>query len=214
MALRRPLVATLGAALARLLCLAPLLGAAADATPVPAADTPPPSLCTAEAPPLAQLNAEIAEVTAGAATPESELPGRLDRGVVPAGMPADAATVSGIEAATRELVACFNAGEPLRALGLYTPVARGSLYARHGPFTADAYAGLARPMPADPAERDAILAIRDVRVLADGRAGATVIIAYAVVPEPKRFFFVYVRPDVGDRWLIDGILGELSFSVP
>jgi len=203
-----------GAALIAVLCLAPVSGLAEDATPAPPGGAPPPSLCTAEAPPLAQLNAEIAAAAAGSATPGARLPGRLDRGVVPAGAPADAATAAGIEAVTRELVACFNAGEPLRALGLYTPAARGLLYARQGPFAADAYADLATPTPADPADRDAILAIRGIRLLPDGRAGATVTIAYAVVPEPKTFFFVYARADGEDRWLIDGILGELSFSVP
>lgn len=142
------------------------------------------------------------------------MPGGLPRGVVPTGTAADPATVAAVTATTRELVACFNAGEPLRALGLYTPLARGRLYARQGAFGEDAYAALATPMPADPAERDAILAIRDVRLLPDGRAGATVTIAYAVVPEPKTFFFVYAPAADGSRWLIDGILGELSFSVP
>jgi hypothetical protein len=32
------------------------------------------------------------------------------------------------------------------------------------------------------------------------------------VPMPKRFFFFFTQ--VGGRLLIDGILGEISFSVP
>lgn len=204
------------ATLAALLSLAPLSSAAEDATPQPAGDVPPPSLCTAAPPSLDQLNAEIVAAGAVSATSGPGLPGGLARDVVPEGTAADAVTVAGIEAATRELVACYNAGEPLRVLGLYTPTARGALYARQGRFAADAYAALATPTAADPADRDAILAIRDVRLLADGHVGATVTISYAVVPEPKTFFFVYEheRAKGRDRWLIDGILGELSFSVP
>ena len=57
-----------------------------------------------------------------------------------------------------------------------------------------------------------MLEIRDQRVLPDGRLGATVIIEYASVPMPKRFFFYFAWID--GRLLIDGILGEISFSVP
>lgn len=37
-------------------------------------------------------------------------------------------------------------------------------------------------------------------------------LTYPSVPMPKHFFFVFER--VGDTWLIDGILGEISFEVP
>jgi hypothetical protein len=46
--------------------------------------------------------------------------------------------------------------------------------------------------------------------LDDGSAGADVTIRYALMPV-KTFFFACVRE--GDRWLIDGALGETSFSV-
>jgi hypothetical protein len=39
-----------------------------------------------------------------------------------------------------------------------------------------------------------------------------VTIEYPLIPVPKTFFFTFVR--VHDRWLIDGALGEISFSVP
>src|SRR5829696_1245268 len=52
----------------------------------------------------------------------------------------------------------------------------------------------------------------DVALLPDGRFGATVIVSYSSVPMPKRFFFYFTQ--IGGRLLIDGILGEIWFSVP
>jgi len=37
-------------------------------------------------------------------------------------------------------------------------------------------------------------------------------VSYPSVPMPKRFFFYFTQ--VNDRLLIDGILGEISFSIP
>jgi hypothetical protein len=37
-------------------------------------------------------------------------------------------------------------------------------------------------------------------------------VSYPSVPMPKRFFFYFTQVD--DHLLIDGILGEISFSVP
>jgi len=54
--------------------------------------------------------------------------------------------------------------------------------------------------------------ISDIRLLPDGRLGATVTISYPTIPMPKRFFFYFVRHENG--LLIDSVLGEISFSVP
>ena len=199
-AIRRRLPATLIAA--TLLTILPAV-ATAGATPTP--DAPSPELCYA-------APRSLEDLTMLLATPESgPLPTRTP-GVVPEGAPADDATIAGIEATVRELVACFNAGELLRAYGLYTDDYLRRLLYRQGPPAREAYDALATPEPAPAARRAAILAIRDVRVFDDGTVGATVTIRYARVPMPKTFFFTFVRLD--DRWLIDGILGEISFSVP
>jgi hypothetical protein len=68
--------------------------------------------------------------------------------------------------------------------------------------------------PGEPvaAEAAVILAIEGQRRLPDGRFGATVTVSYPSVPMPKRFFFYFTQ--VNDRLLIDGILGEISFSIP
>jgi len=180
--------------------------AASDATPPP--DVPPAALCTVEAPSLAALNAAILIPPAGASPVAARTPG-----VVPEGVPADPETVAAVTAVVRELIGCYNAGEPLRTFALFTESYLFRLFNRQGGFTRESYDGYATPEPAaDPNSHTAILEIRDVRVLEDGTAGATVILRYASVPMPKAFFFAFAR--VGDRWLIDGILGEISFSVP
>ncbi len=78
-------------------------------------------------------------------------------------------------------------------------------------MAAEAYQALATPAPvAEEAAR--VVAIEGERLLPDGRYGATVTLGYPSVPMPKRFFFFFTQVD--DRLLIDGILGEISFSVP
>jgi hypothetical protein len=197
-----PLQFAVGALLVATILASPR-AAAQDASPTP--DAPPPELCTVDSRSLEDLN------KISAATPSISVPTRTP-GTIPKGIPADAETMVGITATVRELVACFNAGELLRAYGLYTDSYLQRLFGRQDPLSASAYSSLATPEPEPVDKRAAILDLRDVRVLDDGSVGATVTIKYAVVPIPKSFFFTFVRRD--GRWWIDGILGEISFSVP
>jgi hypothetical protein len=179
---------------------------AEGATPTP--DVPPAELCVVEAPSFERLNAAVLTPVADA----SPVPVRTP-GVVPEGTPGDPATVAAVTAVVRELVGCYNAGELLRSYGLYTDAYLYRLFNRQGGFTRTVYDSLATPEPEmDPNKHTAILEIADVRVLEDGAVGATVTMRYASIPMPKKFFFTFVRID--GRWLIDGILGEISFSVP
>ena len=57
-----------------------------------------------------------------------------------------------------------------------------------------------------------LVAIQSERSLPDGRHGAIVTVTYPSVPMPKTFFFYFTETD--GHLLIDGILGEISFSVP
>ena len=129
---------------------------------------------------------------------------------LPEGVPTDAETAAAMETAVGAWLACQNAGEPLRAWSLFTEGYLYRLLSREGVMSTEAYAALATPSPA--AEAAELLEIRDYRLLPDGRYGATVTIAYPSVPMPKEFFFYFERSD--NRLLIDGILGEISFSVP
>lgn len=181
--------------------------AGSPATP----DAPLPDLCTVAPLAFDDLNAIIER---GAATPAAgPTPAQAGRdGVVPAGTGVPADVENEIADVVREYVACQNAGELLRAYALYTDDYLARLFIRQGVWGRAAYDALATPMPDDDREPTAILGVRGVRLLPDGRVGATVTITYASIPMPKTFFFTFVRDGAG--WAIDDILGEISFSVP
>ncbi|HEY8447475.1 MAG TPA: hypothetical protein VIL01_10235 [Thermomicrobiales bacterium] len=183
--------------------LSPIGAAGQTASPTP--DAPPPELCQA-------LPRSFEEIATLLATPEAAMAATRTPGPAPEGPPADPETVAGIEATVRELVACYNAGELLRAYGLYTDAYLQRLLARQGPFPRAVYDGLATPEPAPIEQRTAIVSIVEARMLGPDKAGAVVTLAYARVPMPKTFFMTFVRE--GERWLIDDILGEITFSVP
>lgn len=113
-----------------------------------------------------------------------------------------------METIVQTWLACQNAGEPLRAWALFTDGYLVRLLARQPGSLPDTLA-----TPAPPAANPArLVEIKDARRLPDGRSGATVTIAYPSVPMPKTFFFTFTGGPEDLR--IDGILGEISFSVP
>ncbi|MEZ4500066.1 MAG: hypothetical protein R2839_08265 [Thermomicrobiales bacterium] len=107
------------------------------------------------------------------------------------------------------MIACQNAGEPLRAYALYTDVyLREVLIGLDGAILTR----MATPHALDPGDWTTIVAIEDLRQLADGRVYATVTLDPSLIPVRKMFGFILVRQD--NRWLIDDILDELEFSLP
>jgi hypothetical protein len=110
------------------------------------------------------------------------------------------------------LFGCFNAGEVLRAYALYTPAYLREIFSNQDPLTQAGYYERATPQPVASDEHAVLKDIRDARLFDDGSAGAYGTIEYSMIPVPKTFFFTFVH--VGDRWLIDSALGEISFSVP
>jgi hypothetical protein len=140
------------------------------------------------------------------ATPAATTDGQI----LPPGVPADADTTVALERVVHLWLACQNAGEPLRAWSLFSDGYLYRLLSRQGGFSGEAYRALATPTPA--AEAAGVSEIEGERLLPDGRYGATVTLEYPSVPMPKRFFFFFVASD--GRLVIDGILGEISFSVP
>jgi hypothetical protein len=200
----RVLVAVIAFAMLPAAALASALETAASPTP----DVPSPVLCLVEAPTFERLNAAVNATPAPGTPVVTPTPG-----IVPAGTPADPVTVDGIKATVRELVACFNAGEPLRSFGLYTDAYLNILFNRQGGFSQAVYDSYATPEPvADATRHTAILEIAEVRVFADGSAGATVTMRYASIPVPKTFYISFLWN--GERWMISDVLGEISFSVP
>lgn len=141
-----------------------------------------------------------------AATPIALSPSELT------GDPAADETGAAVRATLIELFACLNAGEPLRAYHLYSDAYLRLIGARQGGFSTESIRLLATPDPLSPDDRTVVLDISDVRTLADGRVAATVRLDPALVPVPKIFTFVLVQVD--DRWLVDDVLDEITFSIP
>jgi hypothetical protein len=152
---------------------------------------------------------EIAALLADSntATPAATTEGQT----LPAGEPVADETAKAIEQVVKIWLACQNAGEQLRAWSLFSDGYLFRLLSRQGGMSSEAYRELATPAPVA-AEAAVVLAVEEERRLPDGRFGATVTVSYPSVPMPKRFFF-YFTQDSG-RLLIDGILGEISFSIP
>ena len=152
------------------------------------------------------------EVALLLADPNTATPAATTAGqTLPAGKPVAAETATAMEQVVQMWLACQNAGEPLRAWSLFSDGYLFRLLSRQGGLSGEAYRELATPAPVT-AEVAVVLAIEGERLLPDGRFGATVIVSYPSVPMPKRFFFYFTQ--IGGRLLIDGILGEISFSVP
>jgi hypothetical protein len=194
-------VATATAAVA--LIWAAILHPALSAPATPGSDSPP--VCDV---PARSPDEVVALLRAGGiATPAATTGGQT----LPEGIPADAETATVMERVVRLWLACQNEGEALRAWSLFSDGYLYRLLSRQGAPLTDAYRVLATPAPTS-IEASTLLEIKGQRILPDGRLGTTVVIAYPSVPMPKRFFFYFTRVD--SRLLIDGILGEISFSVP
>ena len=185
-----------------------------EAAPVAGVATPDGSElagCRAEPRSFADLQRVLAAPVAG----EGAAVARRTPGVLPEGRPADATTTAGVTATLEELLTCFHAGEPLRVYGLYSDAYLRRLLYRAGAPDRAGYDLLATPQASAVEDRSELREVSGVRVLEGGRVGAVVVISYPTLPESvreKRFFFVFV--DEGGRWLVDDVIGEISFSVP
>jgi hypothetical protein len=179
------------------------------AGPVLSTSTTPTSVPTAGCDVPARTADEITILLAstGVATPAATTGGQT----LPAGVPADADVSATMKRIVQLWIACENAGEPLRAWSLFSDGYLYRLLSRQRGSSREAFRSLATPTPSAD-EATAILAVEGERLLPDGRYGATVTLEYPSVPMPKRFFFFFTEID--GRLVIDGILGEISFSVP
>ena len=186
------------------------------ATPVAFPFTPDPAECRV-APRSSDEVLPLLTGTPAAGTPPaaaSPAAGRLSavpsEAQLPAGEPADEATVAGIVATVRELIACNNAGEFTRVLAFYTDDLIRAAFGADPAAAAQVAASFATPPPAAQVLRTELLDVRGVRVLPDGRVGAVV-----EDRDPQRtvvFFLVFVR--AGDRWLVDGQVDVQAAGTP
>ncbi|MER3437339.1 MAG: hypothetical protein C4346_06960, partial [Chloroflexota bacterium] len=130
------------------------------------------------------------------------------------GVPASAQTLAAITLVTRDVVTAFNAGLPLRALAHFTD----DHFRRQGPLTDEEIAALRMPaVPLPPEEQETIVAIREVRVLPDGRVSAILVSHYPAAGQMRKVL-IFAKGD--DRWRIDAVIeapaatGILSAPVP
>jgi copper transport protein len=165
-----------------------------------ARDAPGPEACTV----APRTLDEIAALSAGPIPREP--PNAAETG----GAPADEATIAGVTATARELVACSNAGDILRRLALYSDSRLRFAYPEGPTRALEAIA--AEPLPLALDQRVALLGVQDVRLLDDGRVSARVevdnpalhshdpsVAAAAAQQEAARLIFV----QEAGRWRVD-----------
>ena len=188
--------------------------AARQATPAAGPEALDPALCRVAPRPLAYFEQFLA--TPGARS--TRMPPAAATATVPPGEPAPPATVAGVTTTVRELYACLNAGDNLRAATLFTDAYFERLFSQFGRLPPEELAVFAvPPRPAPERLWTRLVAVRDVRLLADGRIGAVVVTDDPVGPptEPEARFFVFVEAD--GRFLIDepiAYLGPVAGPAP
>ena len=197
------LVALFALVLFALVAIAPLSAHAQGATPAGGRDVPDPSECTVEPATADEVLALYRDVAATpvSATPTAASPTPFAQ---PTGEPADAETAAAVEAANRELLACTNAYGFLGLVAVSTDrhirfvlaqdIAAGMTEETIAEFLLDT------PEPTAPEQSVALVAVRDVTALEDGRIGAVV-----VGDEPGvgavTLYFIFVEED--GRYLLD-----------
>ncbi len=130
-------------------------------------------------------------------TPPTKVPSLAD---VRAGTPAGSQSIVAITLVVREVIASFNAGLTLRAFASFSD----DHFRRQGPLPAEdieALRGPVRPLRAE--EQETFLAVRDVRVLRDGRISAILHTHVPVAGECKKVL-VFARGS--DTWQIDAVI--------
>jgi hypothetical protein len=104
-------------------------------------------------------------------------------GEVRAGSPAGSQTIAAVTVVVREVIAAFNAGLILRAFASFSD----DHFRRRGALPADEIVALRAPSHPLPVEdQETFLAIRDVRVLSDGRISAILLTREPTVGETRK----------------------------
>lgn len=162
-----------------------------------------PALCAAEPAAAADVAAALTATEPGPALEIS----------LPLGQPVDAETATAVEDTTRELLACLNAGDFLRAGSLTTGNGAKLLF---GGLAADGPEALDERLASEPVARVdeaawvRLVGVTDVSVMADGRIAAFVILNEPV-REPRGLeTLLFVFQQEGDALKLDQLLG---FSV-
>ncbi|MDP9369397.1 MAG: cupredoxin domain-containing protein [Chloroflexota bacterium] len=176
---------------------------AQQGTPV-LGEVPDPSLCQVQPRAPEAIQQLVGTPMAGkAATPIAQEGNASPTPFVqPEGQEADQQTVDQVAATVRELVACLNAGDYLRAWALYTDDYILRNFAARGPLGVDAVEDLAAtPVPVVQEQQIAFVGVINARMLADGRVGAIVETNDPSEGGWVRWYGEFVM--MGDRYLID-----------
>ena len=133
------------------------------------------------------------------------------------GRPADPATVAAVSATVREYYACVNAGDVLALLALHSDDLVQRQFAELPPnLLRTTLDFLATPTPMVPPQiRIALVGVREVQILADGRVGAVVEVTLppAFGGGRRQDYGLFV--DEGGRYRIDGgTIGVLDGDPP
>jgi hypothetical protein len=157
---------------------------------------PDPAKCAAESRPLADIQAIYDEVTSQGAAPAAS-PASF---VAPEGQPADAEIVAAVTAVVVDVIRCnANGGNGLAdATFLTDEHLRDNLRGLSAEDFAAIYTESPTPLP--PEQWLTVYAVRDVRVLPDGRVAANPEI---IVPGIGHFRDTLIFEQVDGRWLID-----------
>jgi len=185
---------------------------AAAGTPTGIFGFPDPSECTVAERTIDELQSILATPTAAtpAATPVSDQ--------IPAGTPADAQTVSEIQATLREAVACINTGDILKVLNFYSDDLVRRLLAGYPldqlqatPVSGTPVTGTPEPLPE--ARQTELIAISGMVVQPDGRVVVVVTGDDHSNSAPASDTLFYWKK-VGDKWLIDDFITDVNMATP
>jgi hypothetical protein len=202
---RRGHVLSAALALSLTLTVAITAASAERATPAVYPITPDPAACIV-------APVDVDALLGHLATPVAGTVGTPAPGAVPVGQPADAATSAAVAETLYDVFACANAGDLRRVVALFSADFQRVFFAGVPP--ADLAAILALPpAPLPGAERRIIRAIGEVQLLADGRAGVTIVLDEPDDPrreEPDYALLVWN----GERWLVDAIHEDTGIVPP
>jgi hypothetical protein len=182
----------------------------------PTADlSPNPEECTREARTVEELQAIYGEPVEEGAGEATSLAMNATPAVteLPAGTPADEATVEAVTAQIRQQFACFNAGDHLRG---FAGVTDEFLVSQVGLalFDEDFVAMLeAEPVPLSELEQTQFLGARDIVVYEDGRVGALVDYMAGMGPVEGIEGFetdLWIFENVDGTWLLDEVHQNLE----
>lgn len=195
-----------------LICLAALLtiggGAWARDSRAGARQSSPPAVVRCDVPPrtpefllaLAETASPPAASPASSSTPAMAASASL--------LPEEA--TEGITLTMEQITACLNEGDFARFTALFTDAywQRGSNDVEAAQVLADVVSTPPAPLPVE--KRVDLVAIRDMRSLADGRVAAVVVLNDGHDAEPDLDLVVFER--VGEVWLIDEVIADYDAS--